>query len=567
MASCKLTFSIVVLATVVSSSPLWDTLNSSVHGRLISVVPFGRPCFSLANGTGGAFNPQRCSEVIANYRDGAQRSDTVGAYINTQWETCQTTSGQCLLDSNNPNNSMAFTPPRTCDQGSVPEFAIDVRTADDITSGFSFAESHGIPIVIKSSGHDYKGRSGGPGSLALWMHNLQSVVYSASFVPAGCPSNETFSAVTHGAGVTFSKLIDFADQHNITIPTGGDLSIAAGGGYLQGGGHSILSNTVGLAVDRALQFEIVTPDGRHLLANECQNTDLFFALRGGGGGTFGAVLAVSTLALPRLSINGISISFEPTRSNQVKFLQFIANHSVAFSENGWGGYITPLTGAVFGNPILDSTRAERSLLDLRRLVVNDLGGNFTFVANLTYKSFFTSFVGDVPIGTPFAGASRLIPVDHFATASRRAKLVTVITDMLDVVQLPIIFATTPFFYGDRGGTSINPVWRSSLWHVVINAFWNFNTSVDSVKANYAQLSSAIDPLRCITPESGAYSNECDVYEPNFANSFWGIHYNELVRIKRKYDPRHLLDCWQCIDWLGKDDARYRCYFDAPTPGF
>lgn len=51
-----------------------------------------------------------------------------------------------------------------------------------------------------------------------------------------------------------------------------------------------------------LEFEVVTPSGQHVFANECQFSDLFFALRGGGGGTFGVVLGATTLALPQMEI-------------------------------------------------------------------------------------------------------------------------------------------------------------------------------------------------------------------------------------------------------------------------
>lgn len=43
---------------------------------------------------------------------------------------------------------------------------------------------------------------------------------------------------------------------------------------------------------------MVTPTGQHLFASDCQNTDLFFALKGGGGGTFGVVMSVTTRAFP-----------------------------------------------------------------------------------------------------------------------------------------------------------------------------------------------------------------------------------------------------------------------------
>lgn len=61
----------------------------------------------------------------------------------------------------------------------------------------------------------------------------------------------------------------------------------------------MLSNNFGLGADRVLQYRVVTPQGKYLTANACQNTDLFYALRGGGGGTFGVVMESTFLAEPR----------------------------------------------------------------------------------------------------------------------------------------------------------------------------------------------------------------------------------------------------------------------------
>ena len=67
--------------------------------------------------------------------------------------------------------------------------------------------------------------------------------------------------------------------------------MGAAGGYI-GGGHSPISPIYGLAIDNMLEIDVVTADGNLLTANECTNTDLFWALRGGGGGTFGVTTRI-----------------------------------------------------------------------------------------------------------------------------------------------------------------------------------------------------------------------------------------------------------------------------------
>lgn len=70
-----------------------------------------------------------------------------------------------------------------------------------------------------------------------------------------------------------------ADKYNATIVGGGAKSVGVGG-YFTGGGHGALSANYGLASDNVLEVELVTPDGKVVVANEDQNTDLFWALRG-----------------------------------------------------------------------------------------------------------------------------------------------------------------------------------------------------------------------------------------------------------------------------------------------
>ncbi|KAF7356177.1 FAD-binding domain-containing protein [Mycena venus] len=584
LALSSLTLLVLVSASLVFglNSGAWNALNASVEGRLVRGIPFARSCFPDTGGpVSGIFDEQQCDTVRSDYLDHFSLASTLGGYMNSQWQTCQRTGAECLLDWTDPANADADSPPRVCSQGSIPDYGIQIVTLTDVFAGLDFSKKYGIPLVIKNSGHDFKGRSSGPGTLALWMSNLRSIEQQPHFVPTGCSSRPGKSAVTVGAGVSFSDLVTFADQHNLTIPSGGDLTVGAAGGYTQGGGHSIISNVFGLGADRVLEFEVVTPRGDHVVANQCQNSDLFFALRGGGGGTFGIVMKMTTLVFPAMPINAVFAAFDPTvGNNRLEFLRFVTNQSLEIAKQGWGAYIIPTIGILMANPILTPIAANTSVAALKTFMTVNLTGTFTMTVEPNYKTFFDKYIGalvHVPVGIPLTTSSRLVPVEHFTTASRRADLVTTITTLFDAVDLSIIFATTPFLYGpDNDQTSVSPAWRNSLWHVNVANTWNFNTTVAEVSKKYSSLKVAVDPLRLLTPGSGAYQNEADVYEPDHEGevgrplyispiltsvkaSFWGTHYARLVEIKRKYDPEHILDCWQCVDWLGANNLRYKCY--------
>lgn len=80
-----------------------------------------------------------------------------------------------------------------------------------------------------------------------------------------------------------------ADHQKVNIVGGNAQSVGAAGGYALGGGHSSMSPAFGLAVDNILEVNMVLANGTYVTANKCVNQDLFWASRGGGGGTFGIV--------------------------------------------------------------------------------------------------------------------------------------------------------------------------------------------------------------------------------------------------------------------------------------
>lgn len=171
----------------------------------------------------------------------------------------------------------------------------------DIQAALKFAYQYGIPVVVKNSGHDFKGRSSAPNSLALWTHNIQPpITLTRGFTPDGC-SAPVADAVTFGAGQGFAGVYEFAEANDITVVGGSSRTVGPAGGWISGGGHSALSNTLGLGVDNVLQIRTVLPNGTYITANRCQNQDIFFALRGGGGNTFGVNWEMTTTAHPKVS--------------------------------------------------------------------------------------------------------------------------------------------------------------------------------------------------------------------------------------------------------------------------
>ncbi len=92
------------------------------------------------------------------------------------------------------------------------------------------------------------------------------------------------AAARVGAGLEAWELYSYMDKYNMTIVVPGGSTVGAYGGWFLGGGHSVLTSTYGLGSDQALSLQVVTADGRFVTADLNTNSDLFYALRGGGPG-------------------------------------------------------------------------------------------------------------------------------------------------------------------------------------------------------------------------------------------------------------------------------------------
>lgn len=183
----------------------------------------------------------------------------------------------------------------------MADYYVDVRGPSDVQEALQFANQNGIQVVIKNTGHDYLGRSTAPKALSLWTHNYQPPITLANdFIPEGC-SDPVGKVITFGAGQQIEGIYKFAEANSVTVVGGSGATVGAAG-WISGGGHGLLSPVLGLGVDNVQQFKVVLPNGTFVTANRCKNHDIFFALRGGGGGTFGVVMEISTTAHPQQTL-------------------------------------------------------------------------------------------------------------------------------------------------------------------------------------------------------------------------------------------------------------------------
>ena len=116
-------------------------------------------------------------------------------------------------------------------------------------------------------------------------------------------------AVKLGAGVQVWDAYKAVHAKGLVMVAGDCATVGAAGGYTQGGGHSALSSKFGLGADQVLEWEVVDGRGRLLKASRTENADLYWALSGGGGGTYGVVYSLTVKTYQDLPVTGVVLNF------------------------------------------------------------------------------------------------------------------------------------------------------------------------------------------------------------------------------------------------------------------
>ncbi len=169
-------------------------------------------------------------------------------------------------------------------------YAVAARNANDIAAAVNFARENNLRLAVKGGGHSYQGTSNAPDSLLIWTRHMNEITMNPAFVAQGCEQTvKPQPAVTLGAGTIGIQAYDAVTTKGGRYVQGGGCLTVGLAGLVQGGGFGSFSKRYGTGAGSLLEAEVITADGQIRVANACTNPDLFWALKGGGGGTFGVV--------------------------------------------------------------------------------------------------------------------------------------------------------------------------------------------------------------------------------------------------------------------------------------
>ena len=461
-------------------------------------------------------------------------------------------------------------------------YVVRAENAADVSAAVRFAAAHRLRLVVKGGGHSYMGGSQAPDSLLVWTRAMQQVELHDAFTPQGAKTAPV-PAVSVGAGCLWGRVYEAVSVRGGRYVQGGGCTTVGVAGLVQGGGFGSFSKTYGIACAGLLEAEIVTADGKVRIVNSAQEPDLYWELKGGGGGTFGVItrMTLATHDLPadfalvqwtvqassaeayrRLLAAFIDVYatnlFNPhwgeqvaaNPSNQLSFQMLAAGLDEPTAKAAWAPFVAfvaahpedykagPLSipaipaRAFWSEPVLAATAPSAI-------------GRDTRPGARPHDFWWSSNTAEA--GTFWHGYSSVWMPQSLLQPENRAKLVDAWFASSRHWQVAFHFnkglaGSTDAVRAAARETATNPEVADAFALAIMgmdgpSAYPPLpQPSLPPARADQASIHRASELLRQAAPGAGCYMSECDYFNPDWRRASWGPHAERLEAIKRRYDP-------------------------------
>jgi len=427
-------------------------------------------------------------------------------------------SGQ-VIQPNAPQFGPAKAVFNTNYNGLTPAAVVTATSTADVQKAMAFAAANNLKVAPRGGGHSYVGASTANGTMVLDLRQL----------PGGIDYDAATGQVTVTPATSLYAMHQVLAAAGRGIPTGTCPSVGAAGHAL-GGGLGAHSRHAGLMSDALRSATVVLPGGQTVTASAGSQPDLFWALRGGGGGNFGATTSLTFATFPTGEVDAVNLNFPPQSFAQVlvgwqSWLRTADRSCWALADatvDPMGMHCRILatcpagSGAGVASAITSAVGIQPSGTENHTFNYLDLT-NYLAVGNLNPSPL--GYVGGSDVFaaiTPAAAQGIAAAVDAFPRGAGR---MLAIMHALDGALADVPTGSTAF------------PWRreSSLVQ------WYVETSGDP-SAALGWLNTA---HRAVQPYSvGGYANYLEANQP--ASRYFGPNLSRLSAVRQKYDPARVM---------------------------
>jgi FAD/FMN-containing dehydrogenase len=413
---------------------------------------------------------------------------------------------------------------------SYPKVIVFAEKSEDVVNAVTWARRNDVALRARSGRHCLEGWSNVSDGIVVDVSQMKSTELD--------PASGT---VTVGAGLTQMEAVNTLGEHGLAVATGDEGRVGLAGATL-GGGLGFLARNYGAVCDNLIAAEIVVPSGADgaatIRADEHENSDLLWALRGAGNGNFGIVTSFTYRMHPLTKVTVLDAKWKGFDELQGVFgawqqLAPTTDRRLGSAlDHNWDG---PHLVAVLQSGSPDEARELLSpILSVGKADVSVQAG-----------SWVDSFAKlQSPPDRPVAQARNWKFHSQFITEPYPAEAI----DQIAKYAGNAPSAASSYFCSSLGGALREPppggsafIHRDALFYAEPGAGWNGDEITPQALAWVAEFSEALRPY-----VNGAYVNVPNPDDADWETAYWGANYPRLREIKAKYDPDNVFRYEQSI---------------------
>ena len=397
----------------------------------------------------------------------------------------------------------------------------------DVIQAIKWAKQYGVPFRIRSGTHHYEGYSTGDQLLVIDVSCMNRIELNETTVKVqgGVRNRELYEAVC-GAGYPF--------------PGGGCPTVGVAG-YTLGGGWGYSSRLFGLGCDQLIEAEVITAEGQLIVANANQHEDLFWALRGSGGGIFGVVTSL-TYRLPEkiematlINIDYEHVGFAKVVDVALRYQRFFKNLDrrlnlkMAMYNSETKGKGVKLTGLFYGS--------KEEAQDLLSLFQDATDFDFYYMTVLQANR---EIQDSHPEFEMYRSGGRFIHRDYSAD-----ELLTMLDLIDERAQGSLYTAIT--FYGLGGAIADIEKDETAFYYRDASFILGFQSVWEDPKYRAINNEWVLERFNVLaTYTRGSFINFPIVHPGDYEKNYYGDNLEALKAVKRKYDPEGIFHFEQAI---------------------
>src|SRR5262245_9491941 len=396
------------------------------------------------------------------------------------------------------------------------------KSGPAVAAMLDWVRANALPFAVRSGGHSYEGFSQSV-SVVIDMRELASVTLDAGS-----------QTVTVGAGASLGVVYTALKDSGFAFAAGSCPTVGVAGHAL-GGGFGLLGRAFGLTCDNLVSLDIVTAGNGLVTADAQQEPDLFWACRGGGGGSFGIATAFTFRVQPVTQVRVFGVSWSLSKARAVRLFrawqQWAPLAPQAITSIMKVGSRSDGTWSL--RCIGQSTGSEA---ELRAQLAGLLSlAQPSSALNLQTLSFFDAvvhFSGGFAFETSFFKAKSDYVVNGLSDDGIRA-LLTALRAQAPAGQIVALCDAYGGAVADVGASATAFPHRAAQTFCI-----QYYSSWASASATAQRLSKMANLYAAMRPHvpGGCYVNYCDLDLPDFADRYWGANLPRLRLIKSQYDP-------------------------------